>query len=113
LAIERTLVLVSFHSPALVINDLELVKHILIRDFDHFTDNRTMDIGTSSEANKYASGMMTNLAGSKWKKIRSLMTPAFTSGKLKTMLPLIQKVVLILLQTCKISMIILTCISGG
>ncbi len=47
---------------------------------------------TSSEANKLASNMLTMLTGEKWKKVRSMMSPAFTSGKLKAMAPLINKV---------------------
>ncbi len=47
---------------------------------------------TSSEANKLVSNMLTLLTGEKWKKVRSMMSPAFTSGKLKAMAPLVGKV---------------------
>lgn len=30
--------------PLLLINDIELVKNILIKDFDHFTDRRVIEV---------------------------------------------------------------------
>ena len=67
-------------SPNLVINDLELAKHVLIKDFDHFVDRRQLDM--APEANKYLMNMLTQLTGDKWKAMRSTISPVFTSGKL-------------------------------
>ncbi len=78
--------------PVLVINDLDLAKDVMIKHFDHFTDRRTFAMDTSTEGNKYTANMLTMITGEKWKKVRSLMSPAFTSGKLKAMVPLIQRV---------------------
>ncbi len=78
--------------PVLVVNDLELAKMMMVKDFDHFTDLRTFGMDTSTEANRYIANMMPFVTGEKWRKVRSLMTPAFTSGKLKNMVPLMQKV---------------------
>ena len=77
-------------SPNLVINDLELAKHVLIKDFDHFVDRRQLDM--APEANKYLMNMLTQLTGDKWKAMRSTISPVFTSGKLKGFMPQIQKV---------------------
>ncbi|XP_073960268.1 cytochrome P450 6B2-like [Choristoneura fumiferana] len=73
-------------TPELVIRDPEIVKHILITDFSHF----------------YSRGLITNKKliepinrnlffanGDLWRLLRQRMTPAFTSGKLKAMFPLI------------------------
>ena len=76
--------------PTLVINDLELAKRILIKDFDHFVDRRSF--GVSGEANKYLLNMLTSLTGDKWKAMRSTISPVFTSGKLKGIVPRIDKV---------------------
>ena len=77
-------------SPNLVINDLELAKRVLIKDFDHFVDRRSLDM--APEANKYLTNMLTQLSGDKWKSMRSTISPVFTSGKLKGFVPLIEKV---------------------
>ncbi len=76
----------------LVINDLDMARNVLIKDFDHFTDRRSFQFDTSSSSNHIAANMMTMLKGERWRKARSLMSPAFTSGKLKTMVPLMNKV---------------------
>ena len=36
--------------------------------------------------------MLTEIRGKEWKKTRSSLTPIFTSGKLKAMVPMIHKV---------------------
>jgi len=77
-------------SKTLVIRDLEIAKHILVKDFDYFIDRRPFDL--SKKANKYFSGMLTTLTGEKWKTMRGIMSPVFTSGKLKSMMPIIHKV---------------------
>ncbi|XP_063383435.1 cytochrome P450 6B2-like [Cydia fagiglandana] len=72
--------------PELVIRDPEIVKRLLVSDFYHFyprglTPNR-----------KYIEPIMRNLFfadGDLWRLLRQRMTPAFTSGKLKAMFPLI------------------------
>lgn len=66
---------------SLVILDPDIIKCIMIKDFNHFTDRQTMRFRTS----EYITEMLINLKGSKWKQIRSQLTPAFTSGKLKIM----------------------------
>jgi len=75
-------------APQLVINDLELMKDVLIRDFDYFPSPREFYIGT----NKYVNNMLISLKGDKWKAMRTLASPVFTSGKLKGMVPLIDSV---------------------
>ena len=32
----------SFDKPSLLVNDLELAKRVLIKDFDHFVDRRSV-----------------------------------------------------------------------
>ena len=77
-------------SRTLLIRDLELVKNILVKDLDHFVDRRPLDL--SKKANKYFEGMLMTMTGEKWKSMRAIMSPVFTSGKLKTMIPSIHKV---------------------
>lgn len=69
-----------FGQPNFVINDEELAKHILVKDFEYFTDRRPIFSG-----DKIADAFLTNLQGKGWKQMRSLMAGVFTSAKLKLM----------------------------
>nr|BAM73820.1 cytochrome P450 [Bombyx mori]BAM73821.1 cytochrome P450 [Bombyx mori] len=73
--------------PVLHILDPELIKAIMIRDFDHFTDRNTLN----SMEPRYLSRSLLNLKGLEWKGVRSTLTPAFSSSRLKNMIPLIQQ----------------------
>jgi len=73
-----------FKSPRYIINDFDLAKQILVKDFEYFTDRPAFP-----DADPIASQFLTNLKGAEWKKMRMLMTGIFTSGKLKLMLPYI------------------------
>ncbi|XP_037074297.1 cytochrome P450 3A11-like [Pollicipes pollicipes] len=68
--------------PALSVSDLELIKAILVKDFDHFTTREP-----SSFMSKYGifSKMMTTLSGQDWKDVRNISTPAFSTGKIRQM----------------------------
>ncbi|XP_017479440.1 PREDICTED: cytochrome P450 3A41-like [Rhagoletis zephyria] len=64
----------------LVVNDAELIKQIMIKDFHLFMDKPTQ--GTWDDMwnlNLFMSG------GDAWKRIRTIVSPTFTSGKLRAM----------------------------
>ncbi len=75
-----------------MVTDLEVARNILIKDFDYFADRRSFPMDESTYANKIVANMLTAIKGEKWKKVRNMLSPAFTSGKLKAMFPLIEKV---------------------
>jgi len=77
--------------PTLVVKDEELAKHILIKDFDHFTDIRSFGYESERKDGQLIKYMFTNMKGNQWKKVRSMMSGVFTSGKLKLMTPHIVK----------------------
>ena len=52
-----------FGTSGLVINDIDLIKQVLIKDFDHFTDRRTFDLDDSVETNKMLLNMLTTSRG--------------------------------------------------
>lgn len=67
--------------PGLLVNDLDQIKNILVKDFVHFMDH-------SVEMNeKYdpVVGHLFNLTGEKWKNLRIKITPTFTTTKMKYM----------------------------
>ncbi|KAJ8718717.1 hypothetical protein PYW08_002954 [Mythimna loreyi] len=72
--------------PELVIRDPEIIKRVLLTDFQYFYPRGLNPHKTVIEP------MMRNLFfadGDLWKMLRQRITPAFTSGKLKAMFPLI------------------------
>ncbi|KAM0725020.1 putative cytochrome P450 6a13 [Formica fusca] len=68
-------------SPVLILRDPDLVKSVFVKDFACFT-NRGIPINNAQDP---LSGHLFNLEGRKWKGLRSKLTPAFSSGKLKRM----------------------------
>lgn len=67
------------HKPFLLIKDNELVKSILIKDFDVFC-NRYF---ASKSANDLATFNLFSADNPEWKHLRVKMSPIFTSGKIK------------------------------
>lgn len=72
-------------TPILVINDLDLVKDVLIKDFSLFA-NRGIPYFEKVEP---LGQHLFFLEAEKWRPLRVNLSPVFTSGKLKEMFPLI------------------------
>ncbi|XP_076029305.1 cytochrome P450 6k1-like [Oratosquilla oratoria] len=74
-------------TPSLYVRDLAMLKNILVKDFAHFTDRRPFE---TLAPDKELKEMVFFLEGDDWKGLRSIISPAFTSGKLKSMFPLME-----------------------
>ncbi|XP_059057540.1 cytochrome P450 6B2-like [Achroia grisella] len=70
--------------PLLLIRDPELIKQILIKDFQFFQDR-----GISRSRSRIAENLF-SVEGEKWRILRQKLTPVFTSKRLKDMIPLIE-----------------------
>ena len=90
--------MVGFHSAlaggrALLLTDLDLIKQIYIKDFDHFLHMRfggsKFDLG-----HKLLNNMLFVLEEDSWRETRHASSPIFTSGKLKKMSKIMHKVAL-------------------
>ena len=73
----------EFATPVLLINDVDLAKRVAISDFEHFSERRHNRIPDATKSNKYWNTFLSNLVGDEWKKVRGALSPAFSSGKLK------------------------------
>ena len=71
--------------PVLVLGEPELVTEVLIRNFNKFTDRRVFTNHTVGAAN------LLNQNGAQWKQDRAVMSPTFSSGKMKQMYPLMRE----------------------
>ncbi|XP_075167036.1 cytochrome P450 6g1-like [Haematobia irritans] len=79
----------GLYRPSLLIRDPDLIKSILVRDFEYFRDRfRDMDLKSDPIG---ASGIFFTRY-SLWKEVRSKLSPLFTTAKLKMMFGLIQNV---------------------
>lgn len=75
--------LYSMFNPTLVVCDPQLIRSVLVKDFQHFADRGFyMD-----EERDPLTANLFSLGGEKWKQWRVKLSPAFTSGKLKAMFP--------------------------
>lgn len=75
-----------FHKPCLLLRDPDLIKQIMIRDFDNFSNRYfSYTIQRDSIGMKNLFGLRNPL----WKYLRCKITPFFTRSKLKQMLPMI------------------------
>ncbi|XP_069132752.1 cytochrome P450 3A2-like [Argopecten irradians] len=72
-------------SPNLVVADKEMLKEILVTQFNNFIDKRAFD-GYNGDLDH---GLTVN-RGQHWKRNRSIVTPAFSSSKIRQMAPLLQ-----------------------
>ncbi|XP_057619733.1 cytochrome P450 3A11-like [Chionomys nivalis] len=73
-------------TPVLVITDIEMMKNMLVKEcYSVFTNRRDVGpVGMMSKA-------ITFSKDEEWKRIRALLSPTFTSGKLKEMFPIIEE----------------------
>ncbi|XP_063915545.1 cytochrome P450 9e2-like [Zophobas morio] len=78
----------QFFQPILLIKDPDLIKQITVKDFDHFLDHRNV---FPEDSEPIFSKNLFALSGKKWRDMRSTLSPAFTSSKMKYMFTLISQ----------------------
>ncbi|XP_077301129.1 cytochrome P450 6a2-like [Arctopsyche grandis] len=73
--------LFMLHGKALMINDLDLIKTMMVKDFQYFPDHGLGMNEISDPLSKH----IFNMEGNAWKTLRTKLTPTFTSRKMKYM----------------------------
>ncbi|XP_013775401.1 cytochrome P450 3A29-like isoform X2 [Limulus polyphemus] len=79
--------------PILVVAEPELIKLITVKDFHVFSDRRVLKLGDST-----LDKMLSVQSGEEWKQTRSIISPTFSSGKMKKMAFLIKDTIESLIQ---------------
>ncbi|XP_073817821.1 probable cytochrome P450 9f2 [Musca autumnalis] len=75
--------------PLLMIRDSELIKQIMIKDFDHFVNRQTF----AANSDNLISNSLFMLENDKWRDMRSTLSPAFTGSKMRQMFQLMLQTV--------------------
>ena len=75
----------EFMLPMIMIRDVDLAKQIMVKHFDHFRDHRSFQEG---DTESLFSKNLFVLRGERWKEVRNVLTPVFTSSKMKAMFKL-------------------------
>ncbi|XP_029942821.1 thromboxane-A synthase-like [Salarias fasciatus] len=70
--------------PVVVVADPDMLRQIMVRDFSSFPNRMTARFAT-----KPMSDCLLMLKNEHWKRVRSILTPTFSSAKMKEMVPLI------------------------
>jgi cytochrome P450 len=66
-------------SPCMLIYDLDILKQILIKDFGNFTNHAPLFFEHPLDK------MLSTLTDDHWRHVRNILTPTFSSGKLRKM----------------------------
>nr|QEL53083.1 cytochrome P450 CYP9A101 [Mythimna separata] len=78
----------EFLNEMVMIRDVELIKRIGVKDFEHFLDHRSL----FSSSDTFFNRNLFSLKGQEWKDMRSTLSPAFTSSKMRLMVPFMVEV---------------------
>ncbi|KAK3607440.1 hypothetical protein CHS0354_035139 [Potamilus streckersoni] len=74
-------------TPVIAVADPKILRQILVKDFDNFRSRKPFPL-----APRKALGLFLE-NGHQWKQSRSILTPAFSTGKIKKMFPVIDSMV--------------------
>ncbi|GFT91050.1 cytochrome P450 3A11 [Nephila pilipes] len=84
--------------PVLSVADPELLRDIFVKDFHVFPERRRMATG-----DEIVDKMMSTVTGDDWKRIRAIITPTLTAGKVKRMLGIFEECAKTLIENFKIA----------
>lgn len=78
----------DFNTPAVFLRDPELIKDVLVKDFENFHDHRGF---VDESLDPLFSKNVFALRGDRWREMRNTLSPSFTASKMKLMYELVSK----------------------
>ncbi|XP_044759258.1 cytochrome P450 9e2-like [Coccinella septempunctata] len=72
--------------PALYVTDIDLIKQMFVKDFEHFTDRFDL---LNAQSDPIINKNLLAARGKQWKELRTTVSPVFTNSKMKAMFVLI------------------------
>ncbi|CAH0564731.1 unnamed protein product [Brassicogethes aeneus] len=79
----------QFLYPSLFLRDIDLIKKVTVKDFEHFPDHLLV---FNNDNDPLTNSSLFALKGEKWKNMRATLSPAFTSSKMKSMFILMNEI---------------------
>lgn len=79
----------AFDQPFLLIRSPEVIKSVLVKDFEHFSDR---SVTTCVRTDTVGKNFLFVINNPDWRILRTNMSPAFSSGKIKQMYALMEKI---------------------
>jgi cytochrome P450 family 6 len=76
------------NQPTLMVRSPELLKKILVKDFDKFVNRK---VALNESVDPIAANALFSAKDQIWRGLRAKITPVFTSGKMKLMVPLMKE----------------------
>lgn len=88
IVLRRCFGMFDFCTPIYFIRDIQLIKTITIKSFEHFEDRSTY---LDEKIDQLFGNSMFFMSGRKWRNMRSTLSPAFTGTKMRQMLELVSE----------------------
>ncbi|CAG5132500.1 unnamed protein product [Candidula unifasciata] len=80
------------YTPVMVVGDPEVLRNVLVKDSANFMKRKPFPLAPRKSLGLFLEN------GHQWKRSRSLLTPAFSTGKLKKMTPIMSEAANILVE---------------
>ncbi|XP_060779652.1 thromboxane-A synthase [Neoarius graeffei] len=83
--------------PVVVIADPDMLRQVMVKEFHNFPNRMRLRMAT-----KPMTDSLLMLRDEQWKRVRSILTPSFSTAKMKQMVPLIHEATETLLNNLKV-----------
>ncbi|KAH7693450.1 cytochrome CYP354A9, partial [Aphelenchoides avenae] len=89
---DRTYGDIIFGRKNIVSMDLDLIRSVMVKEFPHFVNRLgAKDSDPKLDQRNVMRNVLTMKKGEEWKRVRNVITPAFTTGKMRKLVPLLEQ----------------------